>query len=97
MSNEDIINKHINNIMSIGNLFKDLEKTISNDMLITKMLCSLPPGYNSIQAASVKMPNKHQTIPNLTIHLLQMEHILLSQVSELDHTLSHKVFFTRSH
>ena len=44
----DSINTHINKVLSMGNLLKDLGQLIAEEMLVTKIVCSLPPSYNSI-------------------------------------------------
>ena len=51
MSIGDSINTHVNKVISMGNLLKDLGKPVDEDMLITKIICSLPPSYNSIVTA----------------------------------------------
>ena len=63
----DDINTHINKILSIANLLKDLGKPLDEDMIITKIMCSLPASYNSIVIAWANVPEEHQTIANLKV------------------------------
>lgn len=82
MAKGDSINTHINKIMSIGNLLKDLGKPLSDDLILSKMLGSLPPSYNGIRTAWINVPESEQTVANLKVRLLQMEHILATQAGE---------------
>jgi hypothetical protein len=54
----DSINAHINKVMSIENILKDLSQPISkeSDMLITKIVCSLPLSHNNIITAWTNVP-----------------------------------------
>ena len=56
MSIGDSINTHVNKVISMGDLLKDLGKLVPEDMLITKIICSLPPNYNSIVTAWSNVP-----------------------------------------
>lgn len=56
MSVEDSINVHVNKVMSMENLIKDLEHHVPNDMLITKIVCSLSLSYNNIIATWTNVP-----------------------------------------
>ena len=67
MSAGDSINTHVNKVISMGNLLKDLGKLVSEDMLITKIICSLPPSYNSIVTAWTNVPIEDQTVANLKV------------------------------
>lgn len=87
------INAHVNKIMSMGNLLKDLGQPVPEDMLITKIVCSLPPSYNSVIAAWTDVPAPDQNVANLKIRLLQMENLMALQGGE---TTGDSAFFTRS-
>lgn len=89
----DDINTHINKILSIANLLKDLGKPLDEDMIITKIMCSLPASYNSIVTAWANVPEEHQTIANLKVRLLQLEHLLTKQNGE---PAGDSAFFARS-
>jgi hypothetical protein len=83
MEKGDSINSHVNKVLSMGNLLKDLGKPVQEDMLITKILCSLPPSYNSLVVAWTNVPLEEQTVANLKVRLLQLENILSLQGSEI--------------
>lgn len=51
MTTRDSINNHVNKVLSTANLLKDLGKPLIEDMLITKIMCSLPVSYNNIVIA----------------------------------------------
>ena len=93
MSIGDSINVHVNKVISLGNLLKDLGKEVDDDMLITKIICSLPPSYNSIVTAWANVPDDEQTVANLKVRLLQLENLMALQGGELP---GDTTFFTRS-
>ena len=70
MSAGDSINAHVNKVMSMGNLLKDLGQLVPEDMLITKIVCSLPPSYNSVLATWTNVLAREQIFANLKIRLL---------------------------
>ena len=85
MSPGDSINTYINKVTSIGNLLKE--------MLLTKIICSLPSNYNSIITAWANVPAADQTVANLKVILLQLENVMALQNAE---TNGDATFFTRS-
>ena len=89
----DSINTHINKIQTIANCLKDLGKPVEEDSIITKIICSLPPAYNSIVTAWANLPVEQQTVVNLKARLLQLENLLALQGSG---TSGDSAFFTRS-
>ena len=93
MSIGDSINTHINKVMSMGNLPKDLGQPVPEDMLITKIVCNLLPSYNNIIAAWTNIPAPEQTVGNLKVRLLQMENLMALQGGE---STGDSAFFTRS-
>ena len=94
MCGGDSMNTHINKVLSMGNLLKDLGQPIAEEMLVTKIVCSLPPSYNNIIATWTNLPALKQTVSNLIVRLLQMEYLLALQGS--DNTSGNSAFFTRS-
>ena len=93
MNTGDSINTHVNRVISMGNLLKDLGKPVDEDMLITKIICSLPSSYNNIVTAWTNVPAEQQTVANLKVRLLQLEHLLALQGGE---PAGDTAFFTRS-
>ena len=78
MDRTDIINAHVNKVVSMGNLLKDLGKPIPQDMLITKIIYNLLPSYNSILAAWANEPAVDQTVANPKVRL-QMKTLMSMQ------------------
>jgi hypothetical protein len=79
MSAGDSINTHVNKVLSMGNLLKELGHPVHEEMLITKIMCSLPPCYNSIVTAWANVPAPEQTVANLKVRLLQSgEHTVIA-------------------
>lgn len=89
----DSINTHVNKIMSMGNLLKEMGEPFTEKMLITKIICSLPVNYNSIIAAWANVDAQDQTVAKLKVRLLQMESVLALQSAE---SSGDAAFFTRS-
>lgn len=76
MSASDSINAPINKVMSMGNLLKDLGQPVHEDMLITKIVYSLPPSYNNILGTWTNISTLEQIVANLKTRLLQMENLM---------------------
>lgn len=93
MSKTDSIKTHINNIKHKASILKDLGEPQTDTQIITKILMSLPPGYNSTVAAWANVPPGEQTVPAITTRLLQHEHILKQQDKE---NFSDTAYFTRA-
>lgn len=93
MSAGDSINTQVNKVLSMGNLLKELGHPVHEEMLITKIMCSLPSCYNSIVTAWANVPAPEQTVANLKVRLLQLENILSLQGGE---SSGDSAFFTRS-
>jgi hypothetical protein len=93
MSAGDSINTHVNKVLSMGNLLKELGHPVHEEMLITKIMCSLPSCYNNIVKAWTNVPALEQTVANLKVRLLQLENILSLQGGE---SSGDSAFFTRS-
>jgi hypothetical protein len=51
----------------MSHALKDIGKPITNEMIITKIICSLPPSYNNIVEAWDNLPRISQTIRGLTM------------------------------
>lgn len=89
----DSINTHVNKVLSMANLLKDMGQPVQEDVLLTKIICSLPASYNDVVAAWTNVPPKEQTVANLKVRLLQMENIMTLQNAATD---GDSAFFTRS-
>ena len=93
MSKSDTIKTHINNIVQKASILKDLGQPLTDSQIITKILMSLPPGYNSTVAAWANVPSAEQTVTAITTRLLQQKHLLNQQDKE---NSSESAYFTRS-
>jgi hypothetical protein len=93
MSPGDTINSHINKVSSLGNLLKELGHPPTEDAMITKIMCTLPPSYNHIVTGWNNVPLEEQTVANLKARCLQLENLMKLQGDE---TSSDSAFFTRS-
>lgn len=93
MNKGDSINTHVNKLISMGNFLKDLGQPVGEELLLTKIICSLPPSYNTCVAAWANVPVQEQTVASLKIRLLQMENILAFQGGE---AVGDSALFTRS-
>ena len=82
MSASDSINAHVNKVMSMGNLLKELGQPVPENMLMTKIVCNLFLSYNNILVAWTNVPTPKQAIANLKIRLLQMENLMALQGGE---------------
>ena len=89
----DSINTHVNKVLSMANLLKDLGKPVQEQMILTKIICNLPASYNSVVAAWTNVPPQEQTVANLKVRLLQLENLMTLQNAE---TAGDSTFFTRS-
>lgn len=67
----DSTNAHLNKVMSMENLLKDLGQPLHEDMLITKIVCNMPQSCNIILAAWINISTLEQTVANLKIKRLQ--------------------------
>jgi hypothetical protein len=61
---------HINKVVSLANLLKDMGRPVIDETIITKIVCSLPESYNHVVAAWINVPAAEQTVENLNICLL---------------------------
>lgn len=95
MVHGDNINTHVNKVLALANLLKDLGKPVAEDMIISKIFSSLPPSYNSIIAAWTNLADRDRTVQNLKTRLLQMENILSLQNGNVE-SLTDKAFFSRT-
>ena len=94
MQSTDDISSHIQNITEMAMLLADLDNIVPDKMIISKILYSLPPNYNSIIAAWSNVPEISQTVDNLEERLLRHESLLQRQGS--GDTQMDQAFFTRS-
>jgi len=93
MSKSDTIKTHINNIVQKASILKDLGQPLSDSQIITKILMSLPPGYNGTVAAWANVPQAEQTVTAISTRLLQQEHLLHQQDKE---NSTESAYFTRA-
>lgn len=90
----DSINTHINKVLNMGKLLKDLGQPIAEEMFVTKFVCGLPPSYNNIIAAWTDLHALEQMISNLKVRQLQIENLLALQ--GINNTIGNSTFFTHS-
>jgi hypothetical protein len=75
-------------------LLVDLDNPLSTTMIISKIICSLPPSYNSIVAAWSNVPAKQQIVDYFEEKLLLHEGLMHNQGIQED--TADQAFFTRS-
>jgi hypothetical protein len=71
----------------------DLGCPIPESMVVMKILCSLPPSFNTIGSAWDNLPTEMQTVHNLTVRLLKQETVNKMQGAgnvEFDHAFFSK-------
>ena len=91
----DDIGSHIQTITKMVNVLADLRNPIPNNMLISKIICNLPPSYNSIVAAWSNVPEEKQTVDYLEEQLTRHEGLM--QIHGLQEDFVDQAFFTRAH
>ncbi len=62
-------------VKSMVQVLKYINQPIINELIITKIICSLPPSYNSIIVTWDNFPRNDQTICKITMHLFKHEHL----------------------
>ena len=70
MSSDDIIETFIAKVEENAEMLKDLKEPISNKMIITKVLMSVPSGYNDFISAWESTPEQNRTLEDLTNRLI---------------------------
>jgi hypothetical protein len=70
----DNITNHVAKVENIARVLKDIGQPITNEMIITKIICNLPPNYNNIVVAWDNLPTIIQTIRSLTTQLFNQDH-----------------------
>jgi hypothetical protein len=93
MSPGDTINSHINKVLSLASLLKELGQPQTEDALITKIMCTLPPSYNHIVSGWNNVPADEQNIATLKARCLQLENLMKLQGDE---NTSDSAFLARS-
>jgi hypothetical protein len=58
----------------MAHVFKNAWHLVIDEMIITKIICSLPLNYTNIMAAWDNLPTTSQTIRGLTTQSLKQEH-----------------------
>ena len=83
---EDSMALHISNLEKIVQQLKDLGESVSDSMVITKILMTLPSNYNHFYSAWESTHVENQTLNNLTARLMmeesRMETVRSSECSE---------------
>ena len=94
MSPGDTINSHINKVLSLAGLLKELGHPPTEDAMITKIMCTLPASYKyHIVTGWNNVPADEQTVANLKARCLQLENLMKQQDDE---SASDSALFTRS-
>ena len=70
MSSDDTIETFIAKVEENAEMLKDLKEPISNKMIITKILMSLPSGYNYFISAWESTPEQNRKLEDLTNNLI---------------------------
>jgi hypothetical protein len=60
-------------------VLKDIDQSIINELLITKIICILSLSYNSIMVTWDNFPRSNQTIHMITMRLFKHEHLIKAQ------------------
>jgi hypothetical protein len=94
MSPSDDISTHIQNINNMAMLLGDLDNILSPKLILSKIITTLPPSYNSVISAWSNVPATDQTIDTLEDRLLAHENILKIQGNPEYN--ADQAFFTRS-
>ncbi len=63
-------------VKSMMQVLKDIDQPIINELIVTKIICSLPPSYNNIMVTWENFPRNDQTICKITMHLFKHEHLI---------------------
>lgn len=69
----DSISQHIAEVESLARWIKDADKAVSDAVVITKILSSLPMKFCNFRQAWMSMESMRQTLSNLTTRLLDEE------------------------
>ncbi len=70
------VTNQIANVKNMVQVLKDIDWPIINELIITKIICSLPSSYNSIMVTWDSFPKSDQTIHIITMHLFKHEHLI---------------------
>ena len=92
MQSTDTISSYIQNITKMAMILANLGHIVHDKMIISKIISSLPPSFNSIIAAWSNIPEHNQTVDNLEERLIRHESLLQRQGNvDMDHD---QAFFT---
>ena len=94
MQPTDNISSHIQTITEMAMVLADLGHIVPEKMIISKIIYSLPPSFNSIIVVWSNIPKANQTIDSLEERLLCHESLLQRQ-GGIDSDVD-QAFFTRS-
>ena len=67
---------NITRVQLLANKLLQLGETLSEAQQVTKIICSLPPSYQSIVSAWDNVPENQQTLANLKARLLKHESLM---------------------
>ena len=73
MDQNDNIAQHISKLENLSRQLKQLGEPISDSMLITKILMTLPENYKHFYSAWDSIPTENKTLSNLTSRLMVEE------------------------
>lgn len=80
---DDSMASHFSKLDEIVQQLKDMKETISNSMLITKILMTLPPCFNHFHSAWESTPEAERTLENLRTRLMVEENRLFVQEKDI--------------
>ena len=64
---------HITEVETMASQLSDVEATVRDTQIMTKILCTLPPSYRAFTTAWDSVPATEKTIALLTSRLLKEE------------------------
>jgi hypothetical protein len=94
MQSLDTVAVHISRIKNMARQLSDLGCPIPESMVVTKILCSLPPSFNTVGSAWDNLPTEMQIVHNLTVRFLKQETVNKMQGAgtvESDHAFFSKI------
>ena len=84
---------HITEIETLASQLSDLGEIQSENQIITKVLCTLPPSFRSVVSAWENVEEAKRKLPLLTTRLLKEES--LNKMHESEESAEDKAFFSR--
>lgn len=96
MEEDDNVMNFIATITSLTQRLKDMNLEQKEQMIISKILCSLPSKYDHVRTAWYAVPRSDQNIDKLTDHLVNEERLLNLRSAEISDNKINKTAFTAS-